>query len=306
MTRRPGLTLTEVLVTLGILAFGLLAILTLFPLAASQMSIAVREDRSAQAATAADSYFRAYWKAEIVDKKRDGLAVTEPFYADLNTGGGFPQAGSDEPSYPVLVDPFGYASRSSTYQGRLGDFAGTNVRRHTLNVVMNNAAYTQFPMRLCSLLDGLGYDEDGRPSQDREYRYNWLWVIQRPQNRNEFTAAMTVVTFDRRPFLYASPGSEAVFTAASVTPGTTSVILSGSADIRPGGWVMDATVSGGLRHANFYQVVTVTDTGSVTQLELQSPIKTRSDASNSTYTATFVVLRGVSGVSFRHPLSSGN
>ena len=68
MTRRPGLTLTEVLVTLAILAFGILGILTLFPLAASQMAIAVREDRSAQAAHAADAYFRAYWKSEHADK----------------------------------------------------------------------------------------------------------------------------------------------------------------------------------------------------------------------------------------------
>ncbi len=330
MYRRPGLTLTEVLVTLGILALGILAILTLFPLAASQMAIAVRENRNAQAALLADNFFRAYWKTEIVDRARDGLPINELFYHTLTAGAipsdgvpPLPSALDDEASYPVIVDPFGYASRtSSVFQNTVGDAPGTphgtNLRRRTLGMISDpsHPRYTpllEFPLRLCSLPDGLGYDEYGCPNADREYRYNWLWVVQRPLNRNRFQADLTVVVFDRRPYRYAPAGTETVYNAPNVTPLSTTVILNGPTDLKPGNWIMDATItnpatSGGLRirHANFYQVVSVTEFGSRTVLELQTPIKVRSDGSKNPYNGTFVVFRGVCGVSVRPPLTSVN
>ena len=324
MYRRAGLTLTEVLVTLGILALGILAILTLFPLAASQMAIAVRENRSAQAALAADSFFRAYWKTEIVDRARDGLTIMEPFYHTLTDGGGapLPPALDDEASYPVVVDPFGYASRNSLLlQNTVGDAPGmppiTNLRRRTLGMIGDPShprytPLTQFPLRLCSLPDGLGYDEYGRPNADREYRYNWLWVVQRPLNRNRFQTDLTVVVFDRRPYRYAPPGMEAVYSAHNVTPLSSTVILDGITDLKPGNWIMDATITNPattglrIRHANFYQVVSVTEFGNQTALELQTPIKVRSDGSKNPYDGTFVVFRGVCGVSVRPPLTSVN
>src|SRR5262245_56539469 len=61
-TRRPGITLLEVLVAIFILALGLLSLLTLFPLGALTMAQAIKDQRSADAAANANAIARAFWK----------------------------------------------------------------------------------------------------------------------------------------------------------------------------------------------------------------------------------------------------
>jgi hypothetical protein len=158
-------------------------------------------------------------------------------------------------------------------------------------------------------MDGLGYTDDGVPTADRELRYNCLWVVQRPVNRNRFAATLTVVVFDNRPHLYAPAGEELVVptVANGVTPDgrTTSVTLSAAPGrLRPGGFVMDATVAPAgrprVRHANVYQVVSVTGN----TLELQTPLRPATDGSSAPYTGTFVILAGACGAYPRAPLSA--
>src|SRR5579884_3316382 len=55
MTRRPAVTLIEVLVTMFIMAIGMLALLTLFPLGAISMGQALKDDRCASAAAMAEN-----------------------------------------------------------------------------------------------------------------------------------------------------------------------------------------------------------------------------------------------------------
>jgi type II secretory pathway pseudopilin PulG len=332
--RRAGLTLTEVVVTLAILAFGTLAILTLFPLAAAQMAIAVKEDRSGQHAAAAAAQFKAYWKHEVVEPIGTGPPGTDEdvFHAltDPNTGvdPGFPVTGKglpvaqpDEPSYPVVVDTMGWAARNGLGQSWFGDGGATNVPRRTLvNTVRAAPAgpeRTRFALRVGSLMDGLGYTEDGEPRvpgpapfvADRELRYNYLLVVQRPSERNRYAANLTVVVFDNRPHLYAPAGAELVVdtVANGVTPDgrTTAVTLNGgTGGLKPGGFVMDATVNPAgrplVRHANVYQVVSIT--GST--LELQPPLKPATDGSAAPYTGRFVILPGACGAYTRAPLSA--
>ena len=50
MSRRPGITLLEVLIAIFVMGIGLLALLVLFPLGALTMAQAIRDDRCAQAA----------------------------------------------------------------------------------------------------------------------------------------------------------------------------------------------------------------------------------------------------------------
>lgn len=330
MTRRSGLSLIEVLTALFIMGLGTIAILTMFPLGALQMAQAVRDDRSAQAAAAADAHFRSYWKTRVVEG-----SVTEPFFVamtDPNAGLGAglthpsplpsplpsPQvapylypATLGEPSYPVFIDPMGYVARTGQSQVWVGDSGNTNIPRATMNSVGTNPMLAQ---RTFSLMDGLGFSEDGVPNPDRELRYNHLLVVQRPRNAGRFKADLTIVVFDRRAHLFAPPGSEEVLSAtfvmadpqSGVRPGTTSIRFdSVPSELKAGGWVMDATVGTGpsrIRHANFYRVTAVE--GNL--VELQSAIKIPSDGNGNSYTGTFVVLRGVSGVFHRPMLTAGD
>jgi len=323
MTRRPGMSLTEVLVALFILTIGVIGILTMFPLGAAQMARAVRDDRSALAAENADAFMRWYWKSYVVPDplglQTNPTGTTDAFFLPPASGNP-PYLGGlfDNPallagpqykavqfaslpplaqvnatqvnytpgllSYPVIVDPMGLLARPNYYFGDSPNFS--MIPRCSLAIVPTISAnpnlQAMFAYRSCSLTDSLGYYDNGYPTNDLEMRYNWFWVLQRPQfinevspivgvngvvnsnvpnqqvsigyapnmNLNLYTANMTVVVFDRRTLLYPPsnvPGFEVVFTA-SFTSGLTNVTLNLTAadqalDLKPGSWVMDATIN---------------------------------------------------------------
>jgi prepilin-type N-terminal cleavage/methylation domain-containing protein len=311
--RRAGLTLMEVLVSLAILAFGLLAIMTLFPLSAIQMGRAVRHDRGYQAARNADGLFRSYWKADIAERNGAGDPPLFNALDDPDGTGPMPAARPNEWSYPVAVDPWGHAARLAPARDWFGDAAGTRVPRRTMTLMGSFAAAN--PQQVLSsvcLKDTMGYDDDMRPTPDREYRYNWMWVIQRPLNSNRYAAYMTVIVFDDRAHLFAPPGSEALF-GARFEPGQTAVTVNHAAnnppEVKPGAWVMDATIVAAnrplIRHANPYEVVSVTPVSATqTILELQTPVKTPTDNNRAGYDGMLVVLRGACGAYTRSPLTS--
>ena len=344
--------MAEVLVALFLMALGSIAILTMFPLGMYHMGQALKDDRTAQSASQADASMRMYWRINMVEA---GLPSNEPFVWALDnpdaplflgpppinpnpTRGtpSVPNSGNPGVSYPVFVDPMGFvapwASQNSPFQRDWVAYSPpfttpnpyptgvTFLPRRTLNGM--TAPLSQ---RICSLMDGLGYNENGTPSTsggavERELRYNWLWVIQRPDNSNRNTASMTVVVFDKRAFQYAPQNAEAVFpsggtqaTTIAMVPLSTTIQIpttQGIPAVQKGGWIMDATP--GLRHAIFYRVVSVTDNPNnvmviagiptvvpTTDLELQTPIR-RLDGGTGPYPGTLIFMAGVSEV-FERP-----
>ncbi len=319
---RPGLSLIEVLAAIFIMGVGVIAILTLFPLGAMYMAQAFRDDRTALAAHNADQFLRSYWK-KMVESKGGSEAFFHAMGDPDGPTGPLPPAQPGEPSYPMMVDPMGYVARlGRPDQTWLGDVglggspplpAGrwTHVPRHTLSVVGTNPLAA---LSLCSLLDGVLADDDGNV-HGRELRYNYLWILQRPNNANLYHASMTVVVFDRRAHLYVPPdGSEPIVHGVVFNPGQTQLLLPNVSprdlDLRSGGWIMDATIhdgsSGlgrpGMRHAHFYRISAVSEAAGGTLLQLQSPIRTPEDGGGP-YTGTVVIPRGVCGVSVRPPLN---
>ncbi len=322
-TRRPGLSLVEVLVALFIMGIGAIAILTLFPLGALQMGQALKDDRTAQAAGQADAYIRWYWKNYVVETNADtGLAGANSAFE--NPGAPLPvlstTTNAGEPSYPVAADPMGNYTWGGNAQSWVA-YPYQSVPRRNLNQITQ-----QFQaLRVCSLLDGYGFNPQsyGQPNDpatgivDREYRYNWLWVLQRPNVADRNTVTMTVVVFDDRPPFYARPSAEVAFNpvANGAAVGSTSVQFASGTNlqVRKGGWILDATSSGSVRNANFYRVVSVTDnpTAGTVDVELQVPLKpdtkpswgTDISAANAN-SRTFIVLAGVSEV-FERPNLTG-
>src|SRR3954468_414636 len=98
MRHRPGITLLEVLVAIFIMAIGMLALLTLFPLGALNMARALRDDRAAQAAANAEN-----------------IALAQDLRHDTTVSALF----NSQPGWPVFVDPFG-APYSSSIGARAG------------------------------------------------------------------------------------------------------------------------------------------------------------------------------------------
>ena len=313
MSLRKGLSLVEVLTAIFITGLGIISILTLFPLGAMRMAQAFRDERSALAAYNAEQFFRSYWKKHVVE-----AASRDPFFWDLDQpAAGMPPCLPHEPSYPVVVDPMGFLARAGLpNQSWFGDPpTPTRIPRRNLQVVGNNPTAA---LSLCSLRDGIVADDNGNPLE-REFRYNFLWVVQRPRNADRFHANLTIVVFDRRAHMYVPPGSEQVFHNVTFNPGQTSLLLPGVSpnqlEIRSGDWVMDGTIydpsSGigrpGLRHAYFYRVTAMTETttGTLTGtlLEIQPPLRTPADGNLASYPGTLILLRGVSGVFVRHPLT---
>lgn len=318
MYLRKGLSLVEVLTAIFIMGLGVISILTLFPLGAMRMGQAFRDERSALAAYNADQFFRSYWKTYVVE-----ATTPDPFFSALDQPAlGMPPCLPHEASYPVVVDPMGYLARAGQpNQNWLGDTPTlTRIPRRNLQIVGNNPLAA---LALCSLRDGVVTDDNGNPTPDRELRYNFLWVVQRPTNANLYYASLTVVVFDRRAHMYAPPGSEQVFPGINFAPGQTQLVLPvprNQIEIRSGDWVMDATIhdptSGiplgrpGMRHAHFYRVTAITETPGGTQLEVQPPLRIPADnlrdpstGNPIPYTGTLVLMRGVSGVFIRSPLT---
>lgn len=319
MTRRPGLSLTEVLVALFIMGIGAVAVLTLFPLGALNMAQALRDDRTTQAATQAGAYLRWYWQ-DAYDRKLTGSPPNqleaEAFFTamdSLGVTGTIPiGTGETTPSYSVVIDPMGFEARfgraSQSWLGESGQGKGlnqSNLARRSLNTITNSTLYKQsLAQRTCSLLDGLTYDPaTGIPPAagvERDMRYNWLWVIRRPSNKQRTTIDATVVVFDRRAHMFTAPAGETAHAATAATLGQ-SLVSFATADmpiVQKGSWLLDATVTtfdylnqvyvppdapgpppvgqpaprAGVRNANFYRVVSVTQTGTGVDVELDPPL----------------------------------
>lgn len=311
-SRRPGTSLMEVLVGFGILGIGVASVISLFPFAALTVGKALLDDRTTTCALTADGQLRDIHKRNVVEV---GEGSNEPYYQRLDVGDGTRpalQPSEMGPSYPVFIDPMGLAATRPAVVGALAPPAqNTHIPRVNLSTVVNSSTIpgeqARHALRFCSQLDGLTFNEDGAVPGGfdmRELRYNWLWVVQRPVNRDRYALRMQVVIFNQRVHQYPASMTETVYPNLTFTPGQTTLGgVPATAEIRRGSWVMDAGNPGAagvpqLRHAEFYRVVSVDETTGA--LELHRPIH-RPDGFTNQYTANLVVLSGVADV-YERPL----
>ncbi|MBY0513064.1 MAG: hypothetical protein K2P78_04030 [Gemmataceae bacterium] len=318
MTRRPGLTTTEVLVALFVMALGAMAILTMFPLGMIQMGQALKDDRTSQAAATADGYMRWYWKNYVVETPLDANLAGAGSKFDAPPGWG--TAPATEASYPVFVDPIGWNVRLDPSRSWAGYGPPANVQYFARVGMLTPPPGTPTTMglaqsiRTCTLLDGLTYTPDGAAATpngtviERDARYNWLWVLQRAPNQPRSTATMTVVVFDKRgtyaapetAFQFADPPSNT--TPIVLTPGQTGLSLPFNSGVQKGGWIMDGTSTGSIRHAYFYRVVSAVESPTnplLMDVELEKPVR-RIDGSTAAYPATIMVFANATEV-FERP-----
>jgi len=133
-TRRPGVTLMEVLIATAILSVGMIAIMALFPIGAVNFARALNQDRAATHGVNSDELFRYYWKNAWVERDPFTKAPTgsicgsneaayynsqEPMLLLLSAHPTYTPTGmippeSSQAGFPVLVDVIGWQTKTAT------------------------------------------------------------------------------------------------------------------------------------------------------------------------------------------------
>ena len=294
MRRRPGITLVEVLIAIFIMAIGLLALLTLFPLGALRMAQALQADRTASAASAGANTCDAF------NMRRDPNLdfVDPPTPNSLN----LPPASQIGGGFPVYVDPYGVASGS----GPLGFSAATSPATPGIprppnvpSVIPQAAPYWTFnagpppswtlnpsaiAARYFTLLDDISFATNGQPDLSTNFiqrgdRYTWAYLLHKTQLRapnSNLKVDLQVVVYAGRSTTSANAGESTFAAVGNVNDTAVALSFAGSPpDIRRGTWILDTSynpVSGSV-HGDFYRVVSVTPVGANTlNLELQTTI----------------------------------
>jgi hypothetical protein len=298
MQGRIGATLVEVLVAIFVMAIGLIALLSLFPLGAFQMAQAIRDDRVASCVSNATAL-------AVAMGLRDDTSVTNAFN---NPGGAtYANASPDGPSYPVYVDAVGSFSYIGNAQAWIaGNYART-IRRVTPLTYARNVAGT---LQWFTLLDDINFNKDGIPSVpagfvERNASFSWAYLLRRPRQGVPAMVEMWVVVYQQRPLaLNATLTGEETAYAATTTTGTNVVTLTGNPPppVNPGTWILDCSPVPPVRgltapgNCRFYRVVNVSSTtvGSV-DLETDTPIL----AGPVSPPRQFAVLSGVAEVVYK-------
>jgi hypothetical protein len=292
--RRAGVTLIEVLVSIFVVALGLLALLTLFPLGALSMAQAIKDDRVAQTAANAVATIK------VMNVLSD-QTITNALSFNPPPPNNIPVSG---PGFAVYFDPIGYKNYPAPYGQANGSVAGGGGVPRLSTVWLQSAGVNTNPLIAAwfTSLDDMTFTKDdpagqyGLPADDfgkaavglaqpqREGRYSWGAILRRPHVTESLTEVYIVVYSGRSTNLNASlsPAGETPLSVSKLgpTPGVPPYTIvtvnpppSGTVDVRAGAWILDATPASG--HGDFYRVTNVTVNGDGTvDLELQTPIKT--------------------------------
>jgi hypothetical protein len=197
-------TLLEALTAIFIMAIGLLALLTLFPIGAMSMAQAIKDDRCAQTASQADGLMRVQWRAAVLEAVRQGVIPTEMAFAAMDdpnllerrlhpsgTPGwhrlrflsDLPQQNASDPYYlpaPLTIPgPGPGISQTSLVVDNNNGSVTTNPMSNSFDVIhVSRSAVPSYPV----LIDPIGYF--GRRATDPE-RY---WVGRSAPNLPSFPA----------------------------------------------------------------------------------------------------------------------
>ena len=225
------------------------------------------------------------------------------------------------PSYPVKVDPLGWASPSNTFDqywvAGLTASSGLNgllIPRRQLNAVYNPVPNPFAPpativngsarsLEIAGMTDDMSFEKNGAPFSSsklgRQGRYTWTAIVQRPRNDVRTVANLTILVFDGRPSLPAT-GDEIVVTHDNPAIGSRTVMIvvpPRTVDqpvlLRKGGWIMDGTIqttnfTTSQQLTNFYRISgfvegTTNAAGTTYELDLETPIKAQITATSQLY-----------------------
>lgn len=289
---RRGLTLTEVLVAIFVTGLGLMALMTLFPLGAMNMSQAIKDDRAQQAAANATATLRVLWRQGLdTESYNVTYSPANPPDQTLST---FLRTGQ-----PVYLDPIG----SMTYAGGGGPVGGVIQRIMPTYLSPPSNVTFALAMQRFALMDDIHFDPNGNAAiphsgvLEREYLYSWAYMLRPPPQALATPPTpilpprlvnFAVVVYGRRFARYANVGSlggenvpiSAQFFAGLYGSQKTIVVPAGTNAVK-GNWVLDCTPGNPnnpipdyqTTHSYFYRIDSVSTSGNTMMLKTDQPIR---------------------------------
>jgi hypothetical protein len=327
MSRRSGATLIEVLVSIFVMAIGLIALLALFPLGAIQMAQAIKDDRVAACVANATAL------AEAWNLRHDTGAAPLTNYAaacfdnpDATVAKVFNQnasaANPNGPSYPVYVDPIGFNSYILPANKRwLAGLDNLGAGPNKNGIPRCTASFVTLPTTMnavqwCTLQDDITFTKSGTPDTsngfvERAGSFSWAYLLRRPLNCAPGVVEMSIVVYQQRSLSLngvAVGGDETWFTTAAglpFNPATPNVVTLAvgltKPPVRAGSWILDCTAGprvGGKAtppNARFYRVVGVSEPqANQMALEVDTPIQSTPNLPNR-----FAILENVVEVVYK-------
>jgi hypothetical protein len=332
MTRRSGVTLVEVLVAIFVMAIGLIALLTLFPIGMLRMMQAIRDERCSECGYNADKI------AIIFDIRNDTSVVTaSDMFANPNPGV-LPNADPYGESYPILVDPIGFNATIITARDWVGGSVNV-LRRRPVTFAAGNTLHKYF-----TLWDDINFESTttnaltppGTPQKSanvvlRDARYSWAYLLRRPRTGDRSVVDTSIIIFDQRSMtLNASLSLEEYVypNMAYFNPSDNTIKIDYTTVVPPplrvGDWILDTTFyqptktpPTGSAHGYFYRVVAIEELAipgkKCARYEVKNPIRgfvniplgpdPLSDSANPTvYNGTVIVMRGIAEVIEKGPV----
>jgi len=271
MRQRRGITLIEVLVSIFIMAIGMLALLSLFPLGALSMAQALQHDRAAAAAKIAAEY------AEALDLRHDPKVMAEytaspPGFPELPTT-------AATPSWPVFVDGFGGLVSTNRIGASLPATPGI------ARVIPSYATSLQLTALWFSMPDDIVFAPNGTPDVSggggliqRGGRFTWAYLLRRPHASDPALVYLAVVVYAGRNTQ--TSGGESAY-SASGNKGESNLTLKynpaqGKPALRQNAWILDATYDPTTKvvHGDCYRVVNVSEIdGQTLSLEVEEALE---------------------------------
>jgi hypothetical protein len=274
MSPRRGLSLTEVLVAIFVMAIGMISLLALFPVGLLRMNQAIRDNRLAQLAANATEI--AEWRSLRTDPTVVQAVTSDTRLWDVNT---------NSPLFtgtcPVYVDPIGSALyprtapvASTSYGAHVGQ--GTTFGGAPLMVNGTPQVNIGIPRSYCSFApsgspasnlarwfmmeDELMFNVDGTAVTgplSRERRYSFAYTWRRPVWSEPAVAEVAIVLYSGRQTSAVGISQTQAENAATgpLVNNSSRVFIAGSRNgaiqlpagnnvglVRPGYWVFDATL----------------------------------------------------------------
>jgi prepilin-type N-terminal cleavage/methylation domain-containing protein len=284
ISRRNGLTLLEVLITIFVMGIGMLSVLTLFPLAARKISMAIDMDRASQMAANADAMATIPILVTAPGTYQSIKGAAAQFFTDQVNALAPTDANLARPSMVIHYDlPGDLAGTTATWLSNVSgapnatyspNQPGTKGLMFPNNLSIQpritNTVGSGLKRDQVVSLDEYPFDDVGQPENGsrRAERYTSSYLFRRNRLDDKKSMDMVILVYAGRPLdfgnfceTYFNLTTPSVASSTTITLPNTLVSPSGPDRLlRPGSWIMDISLQASTNRPawkSFYKVQSI-------------------------------------------------